>query len=325
MKIKKTVSIILALIMALSLVACSGEKESSDGDSNKESGSSKGKKKIAYCINSSTDTFEVYVYEGAKKYCEEKGIELVLVDGKDDTATQLSTMDSICESGVDAVIVVPVDTSSDGSEYSKITDKYNVPLVSVVRQCQSAWVMVSTDSLDAGKMQGEYIVEKYGEKLDVALLVGKLGSEDMTKRTESLKEVLSKYPGINIVFEDCANWNRDEGMTIAENWIQSKKNIDVVVANNDEMAIGAGLAFEASKMLGDVGIIGIDAQENGLTAMKDGLLTATIFQPAGEQGKVAVETVMDCFDKKYTGDVTEWVKIDFEMVTQDNYQDYIQK
>lgn len=319
---KKIVSIILVLTMILSLAACGSKEKKED---TKETGESSGKsKKIAYCINSSTDTFEVYVYEGAKKYCEEKGIELVLVDGEDDTATQLSKMDSICESGVDGVILVPVDTNGDGSEYRKIADEYEVPLVSAVRQCQSAWVMVSTDSSEAGKMQGEYIVENYGEKLDVALLVGILGSEDMTKRTESLKGVLSKYPDINIVFEDCANWNRDEGMAIAENWIQSKKNIDVVVANNDEMAIGAGLALEASDMLEDVAVIGIDAQENGLAAMEDGILTASVFQPAGEQGKTAVETVLDCIDGKYTGEKTEWVQINFEMVTQDNFKEYMQ-
>lgn len=315
---KKVISICLVFTMILGLVAC-GNQESG------ESSSDGTKKKIAYCINSSTDTFEVYVYEGAKEYCEANGIELVLVDGEDDTATQLSKMESACESGVDGVILVPVDTSGDGSEYRQIADDYEVPLVSVVRQCQSAWVMVSTDSSEAGRMQGEYIIENYGEELDVAILVGILGSEDMTKRTESLKEVLSQYPGVNIVFEDCANWNRDEAMTIAENWIQSKKNIDVVVANNDEMAIGAGLAFEANGMMDDVAVIGIDAQENGLAAMEDGTLTATVYQPAGEQGQVAVETIMACINGEYTGEETEWEQINFEMVTQENYKDYIQE
>ena len=129
-KYRKLSVLVVVLAMVVSLAAC-GKKETekeSDKETNATASTEEGKgKKIAYCINSSSDTFEVYVYEGAKEYCEANGIELILVDGKDDTSTQLSKMDSICQSGVDGVILVPVDTSGDGSEYRKITDEYNVP------------------------------------------------------------------------------------------------------------------------------------------------------------------------------------------------------
>ncbi len=328
---KKVLVCVMALLMVFALVACSAASEpateastgaSTAGESSSEaSGEAKPAGdgiEIAYLINSANDTYENYVFNSAKEYCDANGINLTMYDGLNDTGNQLTQLETVCSNGADAVIVVPVDTSGDGQEYRAITDKYNIPIVSVARELKSAWVKVSVDSAKVGKMQAQYVVDTLGDKLDVALLVGTLGTEDQQQRTSANHEVFDEHPDINIVFEETGEWQRDKGMTACENWLQSGTHIDAVVANNDEMAVGAALAIQAAGKTDEIKVFGIDGNEAGLEEIKNGTLTATVFQPT-EQGKMAVEACLDCINGKYTGEgEPEWLQVEPEIVTEEN-------
>lgn len=277
---------------------------------------------IAYLINSTSDTFETYVYNNAKEYCEENGITLVLHDAQNDAATQLSQLEIVCQNGVDAVVCVPIDTSGDGREYRNIADKYNIPIVSVVREMKTAWVKVSVDSVKVGRMQAQHVIDTLGEKLDVALLMGTLGTEDQMQRTQSNLEVFGQYPGINIVYEETGEWQRDKAMTVCENWLQAGKHFDVVVANNDEMAIGAANAIKAAGKSDEIKVFGIDGNESGLQEINNGVLAATVFQPT-TQGQIAIEACIDCMNGKYTGEGEPvWITVDPEIITKENLNDF---
>ena len=120
------------------------------------------------------------------------------------------------------------------------------------------------------------------------------------------------------MFEETGEWQRDKGMTACENWLQSGTHIDAVVANNDEMAVGAALAIQAAGKTDEIKVFGIDGNEAGLEEIKNGTLTATVFQPT-EQGKMAVESCLDCINGKYTGEgEPEWLQVEPEIVTEEN-------
>ena len=78
-------------------------------------------------------------------------------------------------------------------------------------------------------IRDRYVVDTLGDKLDVALLVGTLGTEDQQQRTSANHEVFDEHPDINIVFEETGEWQRDKGMTACENWLQSGTHIDADV------------------------------------------------------------------------------------------------
>ncbi len=337
---KKVLVCMMAILLVLALVACSATpapaaespaegtqaeaetQSSAPAEESKEASAAGEGIEIAYLINSANDTYENYVFNSAKEYCDANGIKLTMYDGLNDAGNQLTQLETVCSNGADAVIVVPIDTSGDGQEYRAITDNYKVPIVSVARELKSAWVKVSVDSAKVGKMQAQHVVDTLGEKLNVALLVGTLGTEDQQQRTKANHEVLDPLADVNIVFEETGEWQRDKGMTVCENWLQSGKEFDVVIANNDEMAVGAALAIEAAGKTDQIKVFGIDGNEGGLEAIKNGTMSATVFQPT-EQGKIAVEACVDAINGKYTGEgEPEWLQVEPTVITKENLGEF---
>lgn len=342
---KKAISLLLVGAMVFMLAACgkpageAGDKDqtvstaasTSSGSSSKSdaakptSGGDEDGLKIAYLINSSSDTFQVYVMNGAKSYCEANGIELLVADAQEDSAKQLSQLETMCEDGVDAIICVIVDSSGgSGPLYRDLCDQYNIPLIGVCRYLDEAHVNVSTDPKQAGIIQGEYIVDAMGGAGNLAIMLGTLGSNDAVIRTDALKGVLAEYPDIKIVFEETGNWQRDEGMTIAENWLQSGTQIDAIAANNDEMAVGAAMAVSAANMKDSIIVAGIDGNVTALEEMKKGLIDATVYQDAAGQGEQAVISAIKAAKGEYDLTAENWEQIPFELVVPDNCDKYLE-
>ena len=334
---KKVIFLFLALVMVFSLAACAKQTDTPANDTSAdtaapttdtaadtETTASNEKVRIAYCINSSSDTFNVYCMNGAKRYCEENGIDLLIADAQNDSGKQLSQIETMCEDGIDAIICVIVDSSGgSGPLYRELCDKYEVPLIGVTRYLDEAHINVSTDPKQAGLIQGQYLVEAMGGKGNLAILLGILGSNDAVIRTDAIKSVLADYPDINIVFEESGEWQRDQAMTITENWLQSGTQIDAIAANNDEMAVGAAMAVSAAGMKDSIIVAGIDGNITALEEMQKGLIDATVYQDAAGQGEQAVISAIKAINGEYDLTVSNWEQIPFELVTPDNCQKYV--
>ena len=126
--------------------------------------------------------------------------------------------------------------------------------------------------------------------------------------------------GIKIVEEQTANWSRNQGADLMTNWLVGRRKLDAVIANNDEMAIGAIQALKAAgRRHGQVVVGGIDATQDALAAMKAGDLDVTVFQNAAGQGKGALDAAL----KLAKGEkVEQKVWIPFELVTPANMDQY---
>lgn len=105
-------------------------------------------------------------------------------------------------------------------------------------------------------------------KGNIAIMDGQMGHEAQIKRTEGNKQIISKHPDMKVVLENTAEWNREKGLNLMVNWLQSGKKIDAVVANNDEMAIGAIMALKEKGKLKDVLVAGVDATPAALKLVK---------------------------------------------------------
>jgi inositol transport system substrate-binding protein len=134
-------------------------------------------------------------------------------------------------------------------------------------------------------------------------------------------QIINENPDLKVVFQGTGNWNRAEGMKLMENWIQSGKEIDAVVANNDEMAIGAILALEALGKLDEVIVAGVDATPAALDFMKQGKLDVTVFQDAHGQGVESIKVAV----KAANGEEVESVMVPFELVVPEKVDDYLSK
>jgi inositol transport system substrate-binding protein len=249
-------------------------------------------------------------------------VELVMVDSKEDVATQLAQVENFVTQKVDAIVVIAANTDA-ADPMTKAAQDAGIPLLYVNRlpsNLPEGISYVGSESIQAGIMQAEWIAEQLGGKGNVVIMNGDLAQEAAQKRTEGEKQVFAKYPDIKIIREDTGNWSRDQGLALMENWLASGDQIDAVASNNDEMAIGAIQAIDAAGKLGEIIVGGVDASPDALQEMDKKRLNVTVFQNAKGQGeggiKVAIALAKGESVEKYT-----WIP--FELVTPDNYKNYM--
>jgi len=254
----------------------------------------------------------------------EPGVELVMVDSKEDVATQLGQVENFVTQGLDAIVIVAANTDATDPMTKAAVDA-GIPLVYVNRKPSNlpeGVVYAGSDSIDAGRFQAQWLADKLGGKGNCVIMNGQLDQEAAQKRTEGVKEVFAKYPDIKITKEDTGNWDRAQGLALMENWLSTGDEIDCVASNNDEMAIGAIQAIEAAGKLGQIVVAGVDASSDALDEMDKGRLNMTVFQNAKGQGEAAIKAAIALA----RGEKTEpLVWVPYEPVTPENYKDYMGK
>lgn len=271
------------------------------------------------------DKWLSYLQDGMRQYEQSQdGVEVIYVDAMNDASKQLSQVENFIQQKVNAIIMVPVDTTSAPNMVDK-ANQAGIPIVVVNRQydgVEAATAYVGSESITAGVMEMEEVAKLLDYKGNIAIINGQMGQEAQIKRTEGNKQVIAQHPDLKVVLEGTGEWDRAKGMTLMENWIQSGQHIDAVVSNNDEMAIGAIMALEAAGKLNDVIVAGVDATPDALEYVKAGKLKVTVFQNATGQGQGGLEVAI----KAAKGEAVEkFTWIPYELVTEDNVDEYVQK
>lgn len=249
--------------------------------------------RIGVSIARVDDNFMTYVRNGLDEAAKKEKVQIQFEDAQGDVVRQLNQVQGFINQKMDAIIVLPVDTSATAN-ITRATVEAKVPLVYVnrhpdERNLPKGVVTVASNDIEAGQLQMRYLAEKLGGKGNLAIIMGDLAQNATHDRTEGVKQVLKDYPGIKIVEQQSAEWQRNKGMDLTSNWLLAGSRFDAIVANNDEMAIGAAMALQqAGKAKGEVAIIGIDGLPDGLAAIKRGMLAASVFQDPKAQATSAV-------------------------------------
>ncbi|MBR0600453.1 substrate-binding domain-containing protein [Sinanaerobacter chloroacetimidivorans] len=314
---KKILAILLVLVLTLGMfTACGGGKE--------DEGAADATVKIGFAQCNLNDTFQTYVVDAAKAKAAELGYTIDVQDAQEDVVKQQDQVNTMIEQGYDAIMVVPVDTAAMGPITDAVTAA-GIPLIYVNRNPfgtdnpPEGVYYVGSQEIVAGQLQGEFLVEKMGEKGGVGILMGILSNEGAVKRTEGNESVLSKYPDIKILAKETGEWQYDKGMAITENWLTAYGDqLNAILANNDGMAIGALQALEAAGR-DDVIVVGVDAIPDAVNLVAEGKLDATVLQDADGQGAGAVDVISKILGGAAPEAIT-W--IDFVLVTPDNVADF---
>ena len=320
MKKTKLVGMGLILVMFLSLLAGCGQKQVATAV--KEQDAAKTDKTVLVGVSlESLDGFLVYVADGVQAYGKDHpNVKVVVQNASHDAATQIKQVESFISQGAKAVVIKAVDKDATGP----ITDmckKAGVKLIATnVDMNSEKDVYVGSDHKYSGQIETEYVAKLLNGKGNVGILLGDPSHDAAQDRTGAAKAVIAKNPDMKVVAEQTGMWNRDKGMAVAENWIQSGKQIDAIIANNDEMAIGAVLAYKAAGK--KIVIAGIDATKDALTFEKQGLLSVTVFQDGFNQGYKAIEAA----DKLINGQtVPKYVDVPYQLVPPDKVDEFLAK
>ncbi|MCI9485158.1 MAG: sugar ABC transporter substrate-binding protein [Clostridiaceae bacterium] len=295
MTMKRTIAMLLAGLLCLSMAACGGS-----GDSGSASGSSAGagaensgsSYKLALLMSHQTNAFTTAVSAGAVEMGEQLGVQVDVLDGKQDPATQASQIETCIAQGYDGVMVEPISADAIVPAV-KAANEAGMPVLTVVQQMKNqdsmAIAYCGGDESKSGQLQMEHVIDVIGEEANIVVLYGPMGSDAQLSRKAGYDEVLANYPGIQIVFEDTANWTTEEALSKVETWLQTGTKIDAVVSQNDSMALGALKAVEDAGM--DIPCFGLDAVDDALASIKAGRLAGTVSQDAHGQGAMAVEVL----------------------------------
>ncbi len=272
------------------------------------------------------DNFLSYLREAMSEEAKAQGVKIQFEDARGDIVRQQSQVDNFVAQKVSVIIVNPADTAATKNMTSQ-AHKAGIPLVYVNRKPEENLpdnvIFVGSDEVAAGKMQAEYVAKELGGKGNIAIMLGELSSVGTLGRTAGAKEILKKYPDIKIVEEQTANFLRNKAMDLMNSWMTTGKKIDAVIANNDEMAIGALMAMQQAGIdTKSIIVTGVDATPDALNELKKGHLAMTVFQDAKGQGKQAVETAIKLAKKE---PVEPIIWIPFVPVTHQNLADFADK
>ena len=267
------------------------------------------------------DQFLQKVADGMQAAADSAGAELTIVAADNQTDTQLGQVENFISQGVDAILVVAVDTDAAGP-MTAAAEAAGIPLVYVNRRpsdLPETVPYVGSDSLVSGVLEMTELAKLAGGKGNVVILQGDPANEAAVLRTQGCKDIVAQNPGMTVTKEAAGNWQRDKGLEIMENWIQSGDQIDVVCANNDEMALGAIQALKAAGLLDSVLVGGVDATGDALAAMEAGELEVTVFQDASGQGGGGVDAAIKLINGE---SVPGYVDVPYVLVTPENINDF---
>ncbi len=306
---KKGIALLIFAAFTLLIAGCGAV--SSAGDSEANSKADDKRLKIGFQASGLETEYIAKLAESIEKAAEEMDVELTIMDGNYDLANNISQLETLKSQQVDAIVVNALDTEALNSTVNSIVDS-GIPVIGVTASltAEKLTSYVGSPDVVGGEMAAKEVVKALGGKGNVVIFEGPIGISAQIDRREGIYKVLDDNPDIKVISERTANWSRSEAMNLMENWIQ-KHGDDIygVIAQNDEMALGALNALKAKKM--DIPVVGIDGIADAQTAVKNGEMVATIFQNADEQGKKALEVAV----KAASGEEVEKIyDVPFELI-----------
>ena len=261
------------------------------------------------------------------------GVNLQMEDALDDVGKQRDQITNFVAAGVDAIIINIVDTSA-GATMTEAAG--STPLVFVNREPDNVddlpptQAFVASNEVESGTLSAFQVclnlraAGKAGGARGY-LMNGQLSNQAAVQRSKDVHDVIGMdmCNFMTLIDEQTANWNREEAQSLMTNWLSAGEEFDFVLANNDEMAIGAIQAMKAAGLdMADIQVGGVDASQDALIAMQAGDLDVTVFQDAVGQGAGSVDTAIALANGE---EVDQKVYIPFKLVTPDNMEEFLAK
>lgn len=325
LKVKKIMGILIVAIMMVAMVGCgnsstSGDNTKSTGttdnsakttentDNGAKSEDTTDKKVVGFAVSTLNNPFFVTLTDGAKDAASQKGVELIVVDAGDDAAKQTSDIEDLISKKVGVLIVNPVDSDAVAPAVESAKEA-GIKVISVDRAVNGVEVdcHIASDNVAGAKIATEYLLELVGEGAKVAELQGVPGASATIDRSTGFHEVADK--SLDVVSSQTANFNRAEGLTVMENILQADSSIKGVFAANDEMALGAIEAITAAGL--DIKVVGFDATDDAVAAVKEGKMAATVAQKPELMGHTSVYTAVKLLDGE---SVDKVIPVEIELI-----------
>lgn len=250
--------------------------------------------KIAVSVPSLSFPWYVHMQNQFLDEAKKLGVDVVVMDGENSAPKQTSDVEAAVVQKVDAIVIAPIDVNALSPALEQAIGQ-SIPVVTFDRTASGVEGIlghVGADNAKGGEAQARQIMADFPNGAKIFNLQGQPGAGPAIERNKGLHAVLDavkeKYP---IIFEQTANFARAEALTVTETGL-TQATPDVIVAANDDMALGAVEALKA-RNLSSVAVYGFDALPEALKAIQSGAMRATIEQGPGEQARQSLRVAVD--------------------------------
>src|SRR3989454_5133663 len=255
---------------------------------------------IALVLKTLNNPFFIDMQKGAQEASQKYGARLVVqaAERELDVEKQMQIIETLIQSKVSALCVTP----SGSKEIVPAIVKANraaIPVIIVDTRVDAQTLkeaggtvaaFVGSDNFEGGRLAGEYLAKRLGQRGKVAILEGIPGHETGDSRLRGFKQALGNYSNVQIVSSQTANWERDQGYNVFQNVLESHPEVQALFACSDLMALGAIEAIAAAGKTGRITVMGFDALPEAREAVRNGTMEAPIAQSPMEMGAMPAGT-----------------------------------
>lgn len=357
---KKLISVVLSIVLALGLTACSAggksvEETNTTSETGKEAAGSssetdssdaenvdfgvndvaykaaekiknKEKIKVGFIVQDLTINYFLSVIDGIENFQGDFNMEVAVFDGKSDAANQVTGIENLLSQGVDAIVICPVDPVAPEAAI-KEAQKQGVPVISWSELVKGSDAFLTLNQHEygytIGSIAGQWIKENFENPADAKVMYVTVPEvEALAERGQGLKDGVAEFaPNVTVVSEQAGN-TPEAGMKAVETTLSKNPDLNVIVCTNDSVALGAYEAMAAAGKEGDdICIVGGDADSEALKRVAEGgMYRGTVDLGAYEQGEKFCELVQKVLTE---GPQKEAIYIDFIPVTEENISKYV--
>jgi ABC-type sugar transport system substrate-binding protein len=278
-------------------------------------------KKIAVIVSTLNNPWFVFLAENAAAKAKELGYETKIFDSQNNTALETDHFENAIASGYSAVLFNPTDADGSIANVTK-AKAAGVAVFCMDREVNSdaATSQILSDSYSGCVAIGKYFVQQMNKKGRYVELLGLVGDNNTWNRSKGFHSLVDYYPGLQMVAQQSADFDRNKGMEVFESILQAHPDIDAVFCGNDAMAMGAYQALVAAGKASHVKVFGFDGAEDAIAGISEGKIAATAMQFP----KVMAQTAATYADEYFKGkrDFPKKMPVAVELVTKENVKDY---
>ncbi len=241
------------------------------------------KMKIGFAQTGAESAWRTANTESMKSEAAKRGIDLKFSDGQGQQENQIRAVRSFITQGVDLIVIAPLkETGWD--PVLREAKRAKIPVIltdrTIKTEDESLYTcFIGSDFYAEGKMAADWLAKKTGGKGTIVELQGTPGSAPANERRKAFADGIAQYPGLKIVDSQSGNFERSGGKQVMEAFLKKHgKDITVVYAHNDDMALGAAQAIEEAglKPGKDIVMVSIDAIGEAVKAVADSRLNCTV-------------------------------------------------
>ena len=281
------------------------------------------KKKIAVVVSTLNNPWFVVLAENAAGRARELGYDAQIFDSQNNSAREAEHFDNLIAMGYAAVLFNPTDAEGSVKNVER-AKAAGIPTFAMDREINSrdaATTQILSDNFTGCVKLGQYFVRQMNKKGNYVEILGLVGDNNTWNRSKGFHSVVDEFPGLKMVAQQSADFDRNKAMEVMETIMQANPSIDAVFCGNDAMALGAYQAVLAAGKADKIRVFGFDGSDDAVKSIAQGKLAATVMQFPVLEARTSAELA----DRYIRGerDFKKKTPVEVVLVTPENVSEFL--